>query len=327
MRRSRQRTLRWLAGYVAVMSALPYLALKLVWLGGGTLGVADPAMMRETSMVVLNAITAGMDVVAIFLALAFTHDWGSRVPPWLVLPPMWVASGLLATFVVAVPVTAILSALTSESPPVVTGGPVERWVYVLVYLEFAGLGVGLLTAFLLHARARWAAVFQPASHIVRQAATHPLQVVLANAGAPIAIALGVLSLAWAVGATVGLPPGAAGHRTVFGAVFNGTDAVLAIAAAAGVLMMVHRMRETLPGWVSVAMAWTGTGSLFGWGLWRTINVLGETALMGGLEGTGFLNLVGLLRLVVGLVLGMLMQIILTERCAASRTSVAVDKPV
>jgi hypothetical protein len=309
------------AGYVAIASALPYLALKLIWLGGGTVGVADPAMMRETSMIVLNAITAGMDAVGIFLAMAFTHAWGSRVPAWLVLPPMWVASGLLATFVVAVPVTAILSALASRPPPAVTGGPVEGWVYLLVYLEFAGLGAGLLAAFFFHARARWGAAFQPTS-AVRHTATHRLQGVLVNAGAPAAIALGVLSLAWAVGATVGLPAGAAGRRGVFGAVFSGTDAVLSLAAAAGVLMMVHRIGTTLPGWLPVAMAWTGTGSLFGWGLWRTINVLGETALMRRLNATVVLNVVGLLRLIVGLVLGMLVLMVVTERLAAPRTGSA-----
>jgi hypothetical protein len=235
---------------------------------------------------------------------------------------MWVASGLLATFVAAVPITAILSALASEPPPAVTRGPVEGWVYVLVYLEFVGLGIGLLSAFLFHARARWAAVFHAAPPALRDAAAHRLQAVLANAGASVAIALAVMSLAWAVGATVGLPEGAAGRRTVFGAVFRGTDAVLCLAAAAGVLMMVHGKGATVPGWVPVSMAWTGTGSLFGWGLWRTINVLGETALMRGVGGTAFLNLVGLLRVIVGLVLGLLVLMVVTERLGAPRTGSA-----
>ena len=45
-----------IAGYGAITSALPYLALKIVWLSGGTLGVADQSMMRDRSMIVLNAI-------------------------------------------------------------------------------------------------------------------------------------------------------------------------------------------------------------------------------------------------------------------------------
>jgi hypothetical protein len=44
-------------------------------------------MMQDSSMVVLNAITAVMDVVGITLALAFTHHWGQRMstsnsPAW-----------------------------------------------------------------------------------------------------------------------------------------------------------------------------------------------------------------------------------------------------
>jgi hypothetical protein len=55
-----------------------HLAL-LIWLAGGV-GVADAQMMREPSMVALNAATAGMDLVAIALAIAFTHAWGMRIP-------------------------------------------------------------------------------------------------------------------------------------------------------------------------------------------------------------------------------------------------------
>ncbi len=138
----RLRVLRVIAGYGAIASALPYLALKVVWLSGGTLGVADQSMMRDASTIVLNAITAGMDLVGIALALAFTHRWGLRMPVWLLLPPIWVATGLLTTFVVGVPITAIVNALASDSVPRVTSGPVQPWVYVVVYVEFAGLGSG-----------------------------------------------------------------------------------------------------------------------------------------------------------------------------------------
>lgn len=317
---SRLRAVRLIAGYGAIASALPYLALKLVWLSGGTAGVADRSMMRETSMVALNAITAGMDIVGVFLALAFTHRWGFRIPAWLLLPPMWVATGLLATFVVGVPITAILSALGAYSPPSVTSGPVEAWVYVLVYIEFAGLGTGLMLAFLLYARERWAEVFQPATHVVHAGATHRVQVVLANAVAPAAVVLGLLHLAWAFGATVGLAEAAAERRTIIGSLINSIHGVMLMAAATGVLMMVHRIGETLPAWLPLAMAWTGTGALFGWNLWRTINVLGETALMRGAGGMAFVNLVGLLGLIVGLVLGLLSLFVLAERHESTRTA-------
>src|SRR4029453_3589939 len=95
---SRVYTARLVVGYATVVVALPYLSLKIVWLAGGTLGVADRAMMQHAGMIALNAITAGMDLVAIAIALAFTHSWGLKLPAWLVLPPMWVATGFLLEF-------------------------------------------------------------------------------------------------------------------------------------------------------------------------------------------------------------------------------------
>ena len=119
-------------------------------------------------MVALNIVTAGMDLAGIAIALAFTHAWGQRVPAWLLLPPAWVAMGLLVRFVLAVPLTLIARALTvgetssssSGGAAAIATGPVHSWVYVLVYGEFVGLGLGLSLAFVLYARVRWHAVFQ-----------------------------------------------------------------------------------------------------------------------------------------------------------------------
>jgi hypothetical protein len=311
---TRPSGVRLIAGYGAVASALPYLALKMIWLAGGSVGVADRSVIHEPSMIVLNAITAGMDVVGILLALAFTHGWGSRIPAWLLLPPIWVATGLLARFVVAVPIVALLSALTPRSMPAIAGGLVEPWVYVLVYVEFAGLGIGLMVAFLFYARTRWADVFSsPVVAASRRERWHRVLVAVANASATAAVALGGLYLAWAFGATAGLADGAATRRTVIGSIINGIDALLILSAAAGVLMLVHRIGAALPAWLPVSMAWIGTGSLFGWGLWQTINVLGQTALMRGAEGRAFVNLVGMLNLVVGLVMGLLLVFVFADR--------------
>jgi hypothetical protein len=50
-----------------------------------------------------------------------------------------------------VPVTVIARMLTFRStlPPI--GGPVQSWVYTLVYSEFVGLGIGLTLALVLYA--------------------------------------------------------------------------------------------------------------------------------------------------------------------------------
>ena len=174
------RTARTIAGYTAIVSALPYLALKMIWLAGGTLGVADTAMMHDTSMVALNAITAGMDLVGIGLALAFTHQWGLRIPAWLLLPPMWVATGLLARFIVAVPIAVVVGWLMPAAVPRVIGGPVAPWVYAVVYTEFAGMGVGLIAAFFFYARVRWVTLSDAPAAATQRTPTRVLEVALAK---------------------------------------------------------------------------------------------------------------------------------------------------
>lgn len=322
-RTSRLYVLRLVAGYVAVASALPYLALKVVWLSGGALGVADHAMMQEPTMVALNAATAGMDIVGIMLALAFAHRWG-RIPAWLLLPPAWVATGLLSRFVVGVPIAWILSALKADSAPSVTSGPVDGWVYVLVYIEFAGMGLGLMVSFFLYARTRWAGVFRSSTHGLHAGPSRYVQGVLANLTATVAIGLGVLYLAWAFGATVGLSEGLAARRTIVGSMINSLDGLLMIAGAAGVLTMAHCIGRTLPPWLPLSMAWIGSASLFSWGLWQTINVVGDTALMRGTESRALVNLVGLLRMTVGLTMGLLIAFLVADRHEASSNGQFVE---
>jgi hypothetical protein len=183
----------------------------------------------------------------------------------------------------------------------------------VVYTEFAGLGIGLMVAFVFYAKTRWAETLQSATGALRPGATHDVQVVLANAAAFGAMALGVVHLAWAFGATVGLPEGAAARRTIVGSLLNAIDSAMMMSAAAGLLMMVHRSGGRMPFWLPLTMTWVGGGSLFGWGLWQTINVLGQTALMRGADAMAFVNLAGLLRLVVGLVMGLVTVFLLAER--------------
>jgi hypothetical protein len=315
----RVRKTRAIVGYAAVACALPYLALKIIWLTGGQLGVSDAVMMRDRSMVALNLVTAGMDLVAIGIALAFTHAWGLRIPAWLVLPPTWVATGLLGNFVVAVPVIVIADAIMRRALPRPAGGPVEGWVYAVVYTEFVGMGIGLMLAFLFYARTRWAAVFATPTSVPPPSPTRGVQVPLAIAGALMAAVVGALHLAWAFGATIGLPRELAEARTFSGHVLNTIDATTAlVGAAAGVLLMVSRgAGQRVPFWVAATLTWIGSGSLFGWGLWQLINVLGNTALVRGrIAVMPMLNLLGLMQLLAGTVIGLVALFVLAERQAS-----------
>ncbi len=316
-RDERPSVARLIAGYGAVACALPYLALKVVWLSGGTLGVADLEMMREPSMTALNAVTAGMDLVAILIAMAFTHRWGMRIPAWLLLPPIWVATGLQAKFALAVPIVTVADLLVSHATPREPGGPVQLWVYGLVYTEFVGMGIGLTLAFVLYARTRWTSVFQSTTGAMLQGSTHGVHVCLACATSLMAVAVGALHLAWAFGATVGLARELTAQRTLSSYLVNGIDAVLAIAAAVGISMMVHRRGRHAPFGLPLALAWVGAGSLFGWGLWHMVNVLPNTALVRErTEGMALSNLVALIRLLSGLPIGLMILFLLAERTPA-----------
>jgi hypothetical protein len=332
------RLVRPLVGYATIACATPYLALKVIWLQGGELGVANVGMMRDTSMVALNIVTAGMDLVGITIALAFTHAWGQRVPAWLVLPPAWVAMGLLVRFVLAVPLTLLARALTfggtppSPSAIAVATGPVHSWVYMLVYGEFVGLGIGLSLAFVLYARVRWRAVFQPAdaaqacSDAMTPNATRAAQVSLAVPAALMAAALGALHVAWAGGAALGVPSDLVARRTLSSHVINAVDGVVMMGAAIGILTLVHRPRNRPERedatslshhrrvWLPLSLTWIGSGFLFSWGLWGLVNILGNTALVRDRAATmAALNLLGLAEMIAGLVIGVVMLFVLAAR--------------
>jgi hypothetical protein len=311
----RLRLARVVAGYGAIAFALPYLALKMMWLSGGDVGVADERMMGDASMVALNVLTAGMDLVAIGMALAFTHRWGTKVPAWLVLPPMWVATGLLARFVAQLPVVVAIEALRSDSIRRPVAGPVEPWVYTVVFASFVGLGVGVMLAFILYARVRWADVFEAgADRLSPRRRTHSVQAPLAAAAAAMAAAVAGLNLAWALGAGIGVPPQLMAQRTIASSFNNALEAGLMIAGAAGVLMMVHGASRRVPFWIPLTLAWVGGAFLFAWGLWHLIIVLGNTPLARG--EMSLLNFASLVRLIAGLVIGVLMLFVLAEREAA-----------
>lgn len=312
-RPSRSGLTRLVIGYGAIVCAVPYLALKIIWLTGGQLGVANPALMRD--LATLNIVTALMDVVYIGIVLAFTHEWGLRIPAWLLLPPMWVASGLLARFVVAVPIVTISQAFAMESIRVPPGGPVEPWVYAVVYFGFTAMGVGLMGAFALYARARWSAVFGSGPRAGRLGAVRAVYLPVAIIAALMAVAGSAVHLAWAFGATIGLRADLAAERTLSSYVLNAIDAAMGIGAASGILLMVLGRERGIPSRVAVVTAvWIGSGFLFAWALWHLMNVLGGTALVRDrVEGMALINVLSLLRLLSGLLIGLLSLFLLADR--------------
>jgi hypothetical protein len=140
---------------------------------------------------------------------------------------------------------------------------------------------------------------------------------LANVAALMALAVGGVHVAWAFGSTLGLPESAA-RRTLSSHLINGIDGAVMVTAVVGVLMLVHRLGR-FPFWLPLTLTWVGAGSLFSWGLWHMINVLPNTALVRArAQGMAFVNLLGLVKLLAGLVIGLVMAFLLAERSHEGR---------
>lgn len=268
-----------LIGWAAAAGTLPYLTLKSIWLSGGSIGVADPAMLRDPSIEVLNWVTVALDLTVIGLALALTRPWGRRLPAWAVLLPMWVGTGLLLPMAVAILPATLIARVAEPTAGSGPGGALEPWVQPLVYGGFAWQGIFLITAFALYARSRWSGIVEAPGVASRGLA--PLLRVVATGGAVMAGLSGTLYLA------LGVASGSAA-----GVLVETVDAGLAAAGAVGVLALVrgavgHR-------WLTTAAAWAGSAAMFSWGLWGAVTTMAGTALSAPDPLGGMANLTGLL---------------------------------
>jgi hypothetical protein len=236
-------TARQLAGFAVVVGTLPYLTLKALWLTGHPVGLTDPAFAEDPSLQLLNLATAGMDVVAIVLAVALTQDWGQRLPEALVLVPMWIGTGFLAPIVLTAPL------ILGEQANL----PLEAWVQPVVYGGFAWQGVALLVAFALYVRARW-----PRFATARRTS-------------------GTSPVITRVGAVLGLFVAAVGLTS--GRLIDVLLGILALAAVVGVSAIVERWQAGGLVWPPAVAGWVGTGAMFSWGAWGVLNVVGSTVLV------------------------------------------------
>ncbi|MEV6522577.1 hypothetical protein AB0M43_11580 [Longispora sp. NPDC051575] len=300
---------RTFVGYAAVASALPYLALKTAWLAGNDVGINDPALLDDPALFAANAVTAAMELVGVLMALAFTHDWGRRIPAWLVAFPLWVGTGLLAPIALAAPLAIATQGLPAE-------GPLRDWVFVVVYGGFSVQGVLLALAFFLYCRDRWSGLF--ADRPERPGPTRALQVLLARVAAGLAGVLGAVELYWGLGGGAGLP---AGYPT---STF-GVNGVLTLAAAAGLLAMVHRRGRF---GVALVVTWVGAGAMFGWGLWMFVNLLQGGGIDASKDATGVMDAVDGLKVLAAVLMGTVAAFVLVERQSdAGRFVVADERPV
>ncbi|TDC50540.1 hypothetical protein E1281_21745 [Actinomadura sp. KC345] len=315
--------LRMAVCLATIAACVPYLTLKAAWLSGSTIGWNDADAAGESGLYTANAITMGLDAMAVVVVLAFTFRWGMRIPAWLVLAPIWIATGLLTPIVLAVPLGSVLQVLFSSEPLTTSDNAIQGWVYGVVYTGFTLQALGLVTAFVLYARNRWADVFTMRTRDVPKGTTHQVHVLLAYAAGVLAALFAAVQLFWALGATAGLTAAQVDHRTAVQQLADGTGGLLALAGAAALVLIVRRDGRRLV--VPLAVAWTGAAATFADSLYALLVTVSRPALLAS-ESTAALNLTALCGVFAGLLMGIAGVLLLAETDAQRARPTASSAP-
>ena len=276
----------------AALGTLPYVTLKVLWLAGEPVGWNDPSLLADPVLGVLNAVTLGMDLCVVLLAVALATRWGRGLPAWTVVLPAFVGTGFLVPMILIV-VPAVAATVLSGS--VAGDGTLEPWVGPVVYGGFAWQGAFLVAAFALYARDRWSdrLTGRPPADVL------PLLRMLATGGGLTAVLAAVLQVA------AGVADGGTAVAVQAGIALLGLAGALGVAALA---------RGTVRPW-TVAAAFTGSGVLFAWGLWSTTTLMAGPALR---EAEALPALAQLAALVAGFALAVAGLLALTRERPAPR---------
>lgn len=328
------RTKTFLAA-LTVAACLPYLTLKLTWLSGGTVGIPErsPLLDGGGTLWVLNAVTVAMDATVILLVLVLTRPWGLRLPPPLLLLPLWAATGLLGPIVVTFPAQAVYRAVAGGGDGRSGGtGPedvLDGWVWTVVYTGFTLQALALGTLFALYVRARWGALLRTRlGSLALPAGERGTWRPAFALGTALALGSGVPHVVWATGSDAGLRAGSGDAAGVEGQITDSAFALFTVAAVTGVRLLARGERErryTPRGSrliAPLAAAWAGTGVMACWGLWLLLGALTGGGQAVGQRTTGFLELAYACQALAGLVLAALGTHLLRRRAdaaAADRT--------
>ncbi|RLV55975.1 hypothetical protein D9V41_08745 [Aeromicrobium phragmitis] len=143
----------------ACLAAVPYLVLKVLWLGGSTIGMtsaAGVAEMSSTRFVAANVTTVLLLLVAVAFVTALTRPWGQRLPGGVVLVLAAGATGLLAPILLGLPIGTVLQLLSGPgaSQPEVQPG-LAPWVFGVVYGGFGVFAMALAVLAAVYVAGRW----------------------------------------------------------------------------------------------------------------------------------------------------------------------------
>ncbi|MER5363165.1 hypothetical protein [Streptomyces sp. NPDC002785] len=269
-----RRTARSVLRTVTIASCFPYMALKAAWISGSHLGVPDgsPLLDHRTTMAALNGATLLMDSAVLVIALLLTQAWGRRVPAWVLILPMWVATGLLLPIMAGYPSQLLVGLAGGD---VQGSGHASRpfldtWVFGVVYTGFIVQGLTLGALFALYARDRWGHLWQGALRDLPRSPTGPAQRLAATAASLLTLVPGTMHLLWATGSATGLDASRIAERNAGFRVMEAIAVFFVAATVAGVLLLAFSRRSTLPLAVPLALSWGGSGATACWGGWLAI---------------------------------------------------------
>ncbi|XXM72419.1 hypothetical protein ACQ0QQ_00515 [Lysinibacillus sphaericus] len=259
--------MRKIGGYGAALAVMPYLIIKIVW----TLGLFIPTgHMGDPSWRLVNAATAVVAAIGIFLAIALCRPWGERLPAWSVVLPVWIGTGLLVPMLFLAPILGPAAMNQDQA-----SGSAAIWSYeqVLIMLSLVGAGICLPIALAGYVKTRWPEALGGPLHTGKAPEnTHYLQITLGRMTAAGCVILGVLKLFWAWGGTLGLVPSMIGDRNLWWHLLTLSTGVWALAGAWGILVLTSRKgsRRFLP---PMAAAWISSGMLFSYNIFANLSEL------------------------------------------------------
>lgn len=260
---------------MAIAATMPYLTLKAAWLSGSHIGIPDGSVLLESRLflTVANATTVCMDAAVLVLVLVFTRPWGMRVPSWLLIVPVFVATGLLTPIMLGFPGQLLLRALGMgpDAAQQAAHEPfLDPWVFHVVYSGFSVQAIALAGLFVPYARQRWGRRWQG---VLGSPLPSPTGVV-AGAAAVLAGVVGAAHLYWAFGGTAGLTAAQIAQYSSDTGVGSAVHGICVLTAGAGAVLVARG--GTWKAWWPLAVAWTGAAASLCWGMWIVVAALGGT---------------------------------------------------
>lgn len=311
------------ACFVAIAACLPYITLKVLWIGGSELGIPAGSSLLEpdnvTPMRAANALTVLMDAAVIGLALLLTLPSGRRAPAWVPVLPAWLATGLLGPIMVAFPVQLLTG----------TGGEksaeerefLAEWVFSVVYGGFIVQGLALGALFVWYARDRWGGLWRGRTGDLPAGATGAARKATAVAAVLLAVPPLTTHLLWAAGSTAGLHEGSAGSQDDSALFARSAAYVLfLLAGATGLLLLAFHRRRPGRGVrlaVPFGLTWAGSGALACWGGWMLLGALAADPADGP---TPLVSLTYAVQMTVGVVIVTAGAHFLAERSTAGTSA-------